>query len=68
MSINPLQPSASLLCKIGSVIVHFDEAASPDGRHLDMDVARRLLADPDVSEWIAAMNSMALLPVKRRNP
>lgn len=62
-----LKPSPALLVKLGSIIVHFDEATSPGGR-LDFDLvtARQLLADPEVKEWIDKMNEAAMLPLKRR--
>jgi hypothetical protein len=28
---NPLEPSASVLCKLGSVVVHIEEMLSKDG-------------------------------------
>lgn len=66
MNDDPLKPSAVLLCKLGSIIVHFDETHSPDGRHVDLKMAQDLLADPEVQEWIKQMNKMAYLPVKRK--
>lgn len=51
------RPSIALLCKLGSIAVHVDEA-------LDWTVTRMLLADPEVKQWIADMG--ALLPRKRR--
>jgi hypothetical protein len=58
-----LKPSLSLLVKLGSIIVHTDEAFSPDGREVDRDVCLHLIHDPEVQEWITDMG--ALLPVKR---
>jgi hypothetical protein len=56
-------PSLTLLVKLGSIAVHADELISFDGRQLDKDVIKDLLADPEVRQWIASMG--ALLPVKR---
>lgn len=60
----------SLLVKLGSIAVHADELTtmSPNavrGHEFDKQVIRQLLADPEVSEWLAAMAKDALLPVKR---
>jgi hypothetical protein len=58
------RPSIALLCKLGSIAVHVDEALSTEGHQLDWTVTRMLLADPEVKQWIADMG--ALLPRKRR--
>jgi hypothetical protein len=63
---DPLKPSAALLCKLGSVIVHCDEMTSADGHHFDRVAMQNLLADSDVKEWLDAMGRMAFLPVKRK--
>lgn len=59
--------SPTLAVKLGSAIVHADEAMSADGHAADESAFRSILADPEVSAWLAAMNELALLPVKR-NP
>ena len=64
---DPLKPSAALLCKLGSIIVHFDETHSPDGRNLDLKMAQEGLTDPDVQEWIRQMDELAMLPKKRKS-
>lgn len=61
-----LHPSAKLLVKLGSLVVHADEALSPDAHDYDRLAFRQLLEDPDVKEWIKGMAGMALLPVKRK--
>ena len=63
-----LNPSPSLLVKLGSIIVHFDEANEPGGHEYDLHTARQLLADPEVAQWIAQMNAAAMLPLKRSAP
>lgn len=60
---DPLKPSHSLLCKLGSIAVHAEEAISPKGHSLDVSVLRSLLADPEVKQWIKDMG--VYLPVKR---
>ena len=62
---NMLQPSAALLVKIGSALVHFDEATGPGGHEVDLHTARQLLADPEVKDWIDTMTKAAMLPLKR---
>lgn len=57
------EPSIVLLCKLGSMIVHADEAFSPDGRRLDQNEFYNLHRQPDVQAWLKAMAPM--LPVKR---
>lgn len=64
--IDPLQPSATTLVKLGSAIIHADEFLSDDGHPYDRVAFEELLRDPDVVEWVAAMNAMAMLPVKRK--
>lgn len=61
-----MKPSPTLLVKLGSIIVHFDEATAPGGHEFDINTARQLLADPEVKEWIDTMNKAAMLPLKRR--
>jgi hypothetical protein len=61
---NALQPTKTLLVKLGSALVHADETLSPDGRNLDRDIFFSLLNDPEIQEWIKAMGP--LLPLKRR--
>ena len=63
-----MQPSAGLLVKLGSIIVHFDEATEPGAHAYDLTTARQLLADPEVADWLKAMGAAAMLPVKRSEP
>lgn len=63
---NPLHPSAALLCKLGSIIVHSEELVSPDGHAFDKTTLDQLLADPDVIAWRDSMDAMSMLPKKRR--
>lgn len=60
-----LQPDATLLIMLGSIITHFDEYTSETGRPEDLMAARTLLELPSVKEWIKEMHGAALLPVKR---
>lgn len=63
--VDPLKPDAGLLCKLGSIAVHVDEAVSADGHPFDIIALRTLIGDPAVKEWLEGMDRMALLPVKR---
>lgn len=60
-----LGPGAALLSKLASIAVHADELLSDDGHHFDRSALLALLADPEVSEWLAAMTDAALAPRKR---
>lgn len=62
---DPLKPGPSLLCKLGSIAIHVDEMLSPAGHPLDKMALHGLLVDPEVQEWLQAMNNMALIPRKR---
>jgi len=62
---NPLAPSSTLLCKLGSIAVHADELLSPGGHEFDKVELATRLADPEVKAWIVEMTKLALLPVKR---
>lgn len=59
-------PSITLLCKLGSIIVHCDEYLSKDGHELDKQAILSLLQDDDVKDWIENMGKSALLPKKRK--
>jgi hypothetical protein len=60
-----LQPSPSVLCKLGSIAVHVDEAMSSEGHPFDVVALQTLIIDPEVTTWLAAMGRMAMIPLKR---
>lgn len=60
-----LAPTPQLLCKLGSIIIHYEEMTGPAGHRFDKVALDGLIADPEVREWIAGMREMAMLPVKR---
>lgn len=62
---NPLKPSVALLVKIGSLVVHLEEARSATSHAFDLAAIESLQADPEVQHWFSAMTKMAMLPVKR---
>ncbi len=62
---DPLTPSASLLSKLGSIVVHAEELLSSSGHHFDRDALLTVVADPEVKEWLRQMDAMAMIPKKR---
>jgi hypothetical protein len=65
---NPaLTPALTLLVKLGSIVVHADEATSAGGHDFDLAAMRGLIADPEVATWMKRMDAMAFLPKKRSN-
>jgi hypothetical protein len=63
---DPLTPSPSLLCKLGSLAVHVDEFLSPDAHHFDKAAISQLLTDAEVTDWLSEMGKLSLIPVKRQ--
>lgn len=62
---DPLKPTLSLLTKLGSLVVHMEEIMSPTGHVFDRAAIEQLLNDTEVKFWLARMDDLALLPVKR---
>ena len=62
---DPLKPSMAVLCKIGSALVHLDEARGVGGHVFDMQTFKTLMNDPEVREWLGGMGALALIPLKR---
>jgi hypothetical protein len=62
---DPLKPGPRLLVKLGSIAVHVEELLSPAGHGFDKIALQVLLNDPEVTEWRAAMDKMAMLPLMR---
>lgn len=63
---NPTEPSLLLLIKLGSAVRHADEMLDPIKGHVfDLGTFKALLADPEITEWMAQMDKLGLLPVKR---
>ena len=63
---DPLVPSAALLCKLGSILVHSEEAGSSWGHEFDVIALQGLINDPQVVEWMQQMQDQGFLPEKRR--
>lgn len=64
-TIDPLRPSTAVLAKLGSLLVHLDEGNSRNGHAFDWTAAKTLWEDYEVQAWLAAMQKLALVPVKR---
>lgn len=61
-----LQPSATILVKLGSIAVHAEEYLYSPGSHaFDKIALDQLLQDPEILEWLKEIGKLALLPVKR---
>ena len=58
-------PNMSILCKLGSIMVHLQEFFSPTGHTNDMDAVKSLLDDAEINEWLKEMDRLSLLPKKR---
>ena len=59
------EPSKTLLIKLGSIAVHTNEMLSDAGHHFDVEVLKALLNDSEITEWMAEVDKLALLPKKR---
>ena len=55
----------SLLCKLGSIAIHAKEWAGPHQHLFDREAIKSLLDDPEVKEWLEAMDAIAMLPKMR---
>lgn len=58
--------SVALLAKLGSIIVHVEEASGAGGHWVDWATVKSLVNDPEVQELLAGLRKTGLLPVKRR--
>lgn len=59
----------ALLAKLGSIAVHIAELWSyqpPLSETVDVLATRQLLADPDITGWLAEMTSLGFMPIKRK--
>ncbi len=59
------KPEMSLMCKLGSIIVHIQEAFSTKGSSFDIKAIEPLIQDNEVNEWLKEMDRLALIPKKR---
>ena len=63
----PLNPSPSLLCKLGSIAVHVAEMLSGDGHVFDRIALQVLLDDDEVAQWLSEMDELAMITRKRNH-
>jgi hypothetical protein len=61
---DPLKPSPTLLCKLGSILVHAEELTSPSGHIFDHE-ALKSAWDEEVNQWMEQMGKSGFLPVRR---
>lgn len=62
----PLNPTLSLLCKLGSLAVHVEEMLSYNGHAFDRAAMEGLIEDEEVQQWLTKMSDLALVPLKRK--
>ena len=62
---DPLKPSMSLLAKLGSIVVHVEEAMSSKQHKFDILALQQGIVDPEVVAWLGEMRKLALIPEKR---
>lgn len=62
---DPKNPPLGVLVKVGSIARHVEEFMSLASHPLDKVALDGLLEDPEVAEWLEAMDDLGLLPVKR---
>ncbi len=62
----PFEIPMTLAAKLGSLVVHIEEARSNDGHEFDWTAADQLMYDPEVQEFIEKLRGMSLVPVKRK--
>ncbi len=63
--VDTFSPPLALLVKLGSIVVHIEEATSTNGHEFDWVALRSLLADREVQQWIESMDKKGFLPKKR---
>ena len=65
MKNDPLKPSATLLIKLGSAMIHAEEMIETKFKNLDFDLPafKTVAEDTEVIEWVKQMGPM--LPRKR---
>ena len=54
-----------LFASLGSLAVHVDEALSPDGHRFDALAMQGITAQPNVQQFVGALQAQGLVPEKR---
>lgn len=60
-----IKPNLSLLMKLGSLIVHYEEFQSEKRHEFDLVAIETLRNDLEVREWFAVMSKNGMVSVKR---
>lgn len=55
----------ALAAKLGSIVVHVQEAIGPESHTFDVKALDSLVRDPEVEAFITELGDLALVPVKR---
>lgn len=63
--IDTYAPPIALLVKLGSIVVHADEAVSDGSHQFDTAAIKSLVSDREVQAWLASMDAASFLPVRR---
>jgi hypothetical protein len=58
-------PSLSVAVKLASLAVHLEEMLSPSRHRYDVSAAETILRDPELRAYLAEMDKLTLLPVRR---
>lgn len=60
---DPVKPSPSLITKVASLLVLYEEHVTSDGMTYDRKLASLLRRDLEVVEWLRGMEERGILPV-----
>ena len=60
-----MEPITSLIAKLASIIVHYEEAMTRTGSPLDKQAAEAQTQDDEVQECFRHLSKNGLLPLKR---
>lgn len=59
--LGPYQPRPSLLMKLLTILMLYEEHVTTDGNKYDRERAEKLRADPEVKEWLRIMGAELVL-------
>ena len=61
-------PSPQVGIKLASLVIHAEEAISPQGLPIDLDVFAVGMRDPDLRAYMEELDALGLLPLRREPP
>jgi hypothetical protein len=61
--LNPLYPTTSILCKLGSIALEVENVVKPLAPLFDFSEVMALLNDGEVQEWLHEMRKRMLVPI-----